>query len=58
MIVHSDHSCFPPIKFQKEIQLFEDLVHYMHYAMGVYGWTLHVFDNLCCGLCQLCSVTW
>ena len=43
---------------QSEAELFENLVHYMHYSMGVYGWTLHVFDNLCCGLCQLWTVTW
>ena len=43
---------------QEDQLLFEDLVHYMHYAMGMYGWPLHVFDHLCCGFCELCTVTW
>ena len=49
---------FVLVYVQEERLLLEDLVHYMHYAMGIYGWPLHVFDKPCCGICQLCSVTW
>ena len=43
---------------QIELSLLDDMVHYMKYAMGIYGWTLHVFSDPCCGLCEICSITW
>ena len=43
---------------QMERALFEDVLYYMHYCMGIYGWTLHVFQNPLTGLCSLGSVTW
>lgn len=43
---------------QNDQLLFEDLVHYMYFAMGIYGSALHLFDNMLCGLCQLGSKTW
>ena len=49
---------FMLVYVQEERLLLEDLVHYMRYAMGIYGWPLHVFDKPCCGICELCSVTW
>ena len=32
------------------------MIHYMCHAMGMYGWPLHVFSNMACGLCQLAAV--
>jgi len=43
---------------QREQLLLDDMIHYMQYSMGMYGWPLHVFDNLTCGICQLMCATW
>jgi sn1-specific diacylglycerol lipase len=42
--------------------LLDDLLHYCHYAVGVYGWPLYVYGNMncgkgCCGLTACCRLT-
>ena len=43
---------------QLERALFEDVYYYMHYCMGSYGWSLHVFQNPITGLFSLGCATW
>lgn len=43
---------------QEERAKFDDIIYYMHYSFGIYGWTLHVFQKPLTGLCNLSFVTW
>ena len=51
---------------QKDYIVLDDLMHFCHYALGVYGWPLYLYENLncgtgCCGLtacCRLTAKTW
>ena len=43
---------------QEEIKVIRDMLHYMHYCIGIYGSHLHVYGNMSTGLCQLSRVTW
>jgi len=38
---------------QNEYLLFEDIIHFCHYALGVYGWPLYVYGHLTTGCCTL-----
>ena len=55
---HKKISSFLFVTCQKYHLLVDDMIHYMRHSMGMYGWPLHVFSNLACGLCQLASRTW
>jgi hypothetical protein len=43
---------------QENHLLMDNMIHFMQHSMGMYGWPLHIFSNLACGLCQLASRTW
>ncbi|CAI8058323.1 Diacylglycerol lipase-alpha [Geodia barretti] len=51
--------------FDKELKdyiVLDDLMHFCHYALGVYGWPLYLYENLdcgtgCCGLTACCRLT-
>ncbi|XP_026474659.1 sn1-specific diacylglycerol lipase alpha-like [Ctenocephalides felis] len=34
---------------------FQEVIHYMHFAQGAYGWPMFLMTNSVTGLCQLCS---
>ena len=36
-----------------EYKIFKDSLHYIRFALGIYSWPLHVYMNICCGLCGL-----
>ena len=36
-----------------ECKLFEESFHFVHFALGIYSWPLHVYMNMCCGICGL-----
>lgn len=36
-----------------DYQIFKDSLHYMQFALGIYSWPLHVYMNICCGVCKL-----
>jgi sn1-specific diacylglycerol lipase len=48
-----------PFNFDDPLEraLFEDVHHYMGYSMGMYGWSLHVFQNPLTGFFHLASNT-
>lgn len=52
----SNDASFPPL--QDEYLLFEDVIHFFHYALGVYGWPLYVYGHLMTGCCTLAQRTW
>ena len=54
---------FPSVKGQLsddniQVDLMDNLAYYIAYAMGMYGWSFHIFAKPYCGLCELGSVTW
>ncbi|XP_028409100.1 sn1-specific diacylglycerol lipase alpha-like isoform X2 [Dendronephthya gigantea] len=43
------------IESREECRLFEDVVHYAHYAVGAYGWPVYLLTDLKCACCSLAS---
>jgi hypothetical protein len=40
---------------QDERATFVTGMYYLKYAVGIYGWPIHLFLNPFCGICQLAS---
>lgn len=38
----------------QDLDLFQNVIHYMHYALGAYGWPVFLMTYSSTGLCQLC----
>ncbi|XP_067000117.1 diacylglycerol lipase-alpha [Anabrus simplex] len=36
-------------------ELFQSVIHYMHFALGAYGWPMFLITNSRTGVCQLCA---
>ena len=39
---------------EKDRKIFENLLHFFKYAIGIYTWPIYVYMNPLCGLCKLC----
>lgn len=39
----------------KDYDQFQTVIHYMHYALGAYGWPMYLMTHSKTGVCQLCT---
>lgn len=51
----TDRTKFLALNDVREYDMFQDVIHYMHYAEGAYGWPMFLITHSVTGLCQLCS---
>jgi sn1-specific diacylglycerol lipase len=38
-----------------QLEEFRAVIHYMHFALGAYGWPMFLVTHTACGVCQLCA---
>lgn len=38
-----------------DLELFHTVIHYMHYALGAYGWPVFLMTYSTAGMCHLCT---
>lgn len=38
-----------------EMAEFQMVIHYMHFALGAYGWPMFLVTHSGCGVCRLCT---
>lgn len=50
----TERTHFLALNDNKDYDLFQNVIHYMHYAHGAYGWPMFLITHRT-GLCKLCS---